>query len=447
MKKIIALFLLLIPALCRAQVTNLAHGGTNQTSWTANRCVHVNSLKTALEITSADCVVITVNGGSPLASVNLNATTPAAPANGFNTHYQESSGSVSSHLLTTDIGSTTFGGNSDITWTFNDSGASSPTVAFTVGAIDLTAAGTNKNITLTPSGTGTVVIPGAAADSIIKASIGPAAASFSSTPQTSLGSAQTTSQVLNGNGTVNTAFQAINESSTNKDSYGAAGMAYATNAAGQNKSFNLGGYFEAYAAGEGGISANDAIYAYSAASAGDAVQVAAVDASTSVTGGNGSSTYAVIAVANHSITVGTEIIGVDARANSSNLGGTSIITGIRADAYVTGTSTRSPIGGWFNANKTSNTTSASLKGINIAPNTKTTGTVTTNYGLYVDSQTVGATNYSIYTNGTALANFGGAVNAVSGFEANGTAGVTVSGTTCTITAITGGIITAATCTP
>lgn len=43
------------------------------------------------------------------------------------------------------------------------------------------------------------------------------------------------------------------------------------------------------------------------------------------------------------------------------------------------------------------------------PNERSAGTVTNNYGLYVDTQTAGSSNYSIYTAGTAPAQFGGPV--------------------------------------
>jgi len=49
------------------------------------------------------------------------------------------------------------------------------------------------------------------------------------------------------------------------------------------------------------------------------------------------------------------------------------------------------------------------------PNDRSTGTVTNNYGLFVDTQTVGTNNYSVYTAGTAPAKFGGPV--ISGLNA------------------------------
>ena len=54
----------------------------------------------------------------------------------------------------------TFGNNAAFTWTFNDDGGTSPTLAFSVGGVTLTAAGANQDITLTPSGTGHTVLNG-----------------------------------------------------------------------------------------------------------------------------------------------------------------------------------------------------------------------------------------------------------------------------------------------
>ncbi len=100
-------------------------------------------------------------GGSATTDANFSNTNPSAPANGFNVRWQldtvPTPDDVSAHLLTTDIGSTTFGSGSALTWTFNDDGATSPSLGFSLGGITLTAAGTNKNITLSPSGTGIVI--------------------------------------------------------------------------------------------------------------------------------------------------------------------------------------------------------------------------------------------------------------------------------------------------
>lgn len=66
-------------------------------------------------------------------------------------------------------------------------------------------------------------------------------------------------------------------------------------------------------------------------------------------------------------------------------------------------------------------TMASGYGIYVAPGTKGAGsTITTQYGVYIDTQALGATNYAIYTNGTAPARFGGATTTV-GLATFGTA--------------------------
>ena len=107
---------------------------------------------------------VTVNGVALAESTgDFDDADPAAPANGVNVKWQinatPSPDSVSAYLDTTAVGTTTFGAGSDFTWSFNDAGASSPTLAFASGAIALTAQGTNKSITLTPSGSGDI-LPG-----------------------------------------------------------------------------------------------------------------------------------------------------------------------------------------------------------------------------------------------------------------------------------------------
>ena len=60
----------------------------------------------------------------------------------------------------TSFGNLTFGNNAAFTWTFNDDGGTSPTVAFAAGGVTLTAAGANQDITLTPSGAGYTLLNG-----------------------------------------------------------------------------------------------------------------------------------------------------------------------------------------------------------------------------------------------------------------------------------------------
>jgi hypothetical protein len=109
-------------------------------------------------------------GGGDAVSVNSAAATdanlsnsdPAAPANGFNVRWQINTGAspdnISAHLLTTDIGTTTFGSGSAFTWSFNDNAGTSPTIAFNGnGAVTITPGGTNQNLNLSGSGTGIVI--------------------------------------------------------------------------------------------------------------------------------------------------------------------------------------------------------------------------------------------------------------------------------------------------
>lgn len=78
-------------------------------------------------------VGILING-SPAAVIDLDDATPAAPANGFNVKWQRAGTDVSAHLLTTDIGSTTFGAGSGFAWTFN-AGATDPVLTFASAAV------------------------------------------------------------------------------------------------------------------------------------------------------------------------------------------------------------------------------------------------------------------------------------------------------------------------
>lgn len=73
---------------------------------------------------------------------------------------------------------------------------------------------------------------------------------------------------------------------------------------------------------------------------------------------------------------------------------------------------------------------------------------TNNYGLYIQGNGAGSTNYSIYNNSTALSYYAGSINAVGGYQYNGTAGLT---TTCSggqflqNQKVQGGITTLGTC--
>ncbi|HEV2245830.1 MAG TPA: hypothetical protein VGW37_04175 [Terriglobia bacterium] len=70
-------------------------------------------------------------------------------------------------------------------------------------------------------------------------------------------------------------------------------------------------------------------------------------------------------------------------------------------------------------------TVTSMAALQAGPNVRTAGTVTTNYGLLVNPQTAGLTNYAIYTAGTAPSLFGGNVTVSGGTITGGTAGLTL----------------------
>lgn len=117
-----------------------ARGGSNQTSWTASRCVRVNDAGTALESASGDCG--TGGGGGDNISVNGTAATdadfddatPAAPANKFNVKWQKdalSPTNISAYFDPTLMGTTTLGANADFTWTFDSAGTTNPSLAWT----------------------------------------------------------------------------------------------------------------------------------------------------------------------------------------------------------------------------------------------------------------------------------------------------------------------------
>lgn len=86
---------------------------------------------------------LSVNG-TAATDADFDNATPAAPANGFNIRWQKDTSTpnnISGHILTTDIGSTTFGGGSSFTWTFDGGGTpsqitfSSATVNVAVGTL------------------------------------------------------------------------------------------------------------------------------------------------------------------------------------------------------------------------------------------------------------------------------------------------------------------------
>lgn len=105
-------------------------------------------------------------------------------------------------------------------------------------------------------------------------------------------------------------------------------------------------------------------------------------------------------------------IGIWGVAAAENASGTKpFVLGMEGDAYheTSGTvTTLAGVAGYAAMSGTSGTVTK-MASFYAYPNAKTAGTVTTNYGLYVESQTAGSSNYSVFTAGTAPAQFGGAV--------------------------------------
>lgn len=78
------------PNITLSGTVDLAHGGTNQTSWTASRCVQVNSGGTALEVAAAACgtgggTVTGVTATAPIASSG--GTAPVISASGTSSQW------------------------------------------------------------------------------------------------------------------------------------------------------------------------------------------------------------------------------------------------------------------------------------------------------------------------------------------------------------------------
>jgi hypothetical protein len=110
-------------------------------------------------------------------------------------------------------------------------------------------------------------------------------------------------------------------------------------------------------------------------------------------------------------------IGVWAVAASEHTSGTKpFVAGLEGDAYHESTGTVTILTGVAGyAEMSGGGTVSQLASLYAYENSRSSGTVTNNYGLYVDNQTAGTSNYSIYTAGTAPAQFGGPV--ISGLKA------------------------------
>jgi hypothetical protein len=105
-------------------------------------------------------------------------------------------------------------------------------------------------------------------------------------------------------------------------------------------------------------------------------------------------------------------IGVWGAAAAEHTSGTKpFISGIEGDAYHEAAGTVTLLAGvaGYAAMSGTNGTVSKMAGFYAYPNDRSAGTVTNNYGLYIDAQTAGTNNYSIFTAGTAPAQFGGPV--------------------------------------
>ncbi len=103
------------------------------------------------------------------------------------------------------------------------------------------------------------------------------------------------------------------------------------------------------------------------------------------------------------------VYGVSASEHTSS--SKAYVEGVEGDAYhQTAGSLDYLIGVAAYANMSgAGGTVGKMMGLYAFPNDRSAGTVTNNYGLYVDTQTAGTNNYAIYTAGTAPAQFGGPV--------------------------------------
>ena len=111
----------------------------------------------------------------------------------------------------------------------------------------------------------------------------------------------------------------------------------------------------------------------------------------------------------NSLGVQVGVAGLGVGRNTS--GAKPLVEGVEGQAYhdAAGTVTLlAGVSGYASMSGASGTVTK-MTSLYAYPNDKSAGTVTNNYGLYVDAQTAGTSNYSVFTAGTAPAQFGGAV--------------------------------------
>jgi hypothetical protein len=444
----------------------LATGGTNQTSWTSSRCVQVNSGGTALESAAAACGSggsgdnISVNG-TAATDADFDDSTPAAPANAINVKWQKDASTptnISAYWLSTAVGVTIFGSGSAFTWSFDDDAATSPSIGFSAGGITLTATGTNQNVTLTPSGTGV----GKVASNTIETQNNKNAASGYAglTAGTKLTASQgqevwgvsdlTDYSTTSGSGS--TALKATITSPSSNDVLTWNGSNWINQAASGGSNHNL--LSSTHADSDAGsavlgdiISVNStphwqrvagnttgtkkfltqtgtgsasALPAWGTIADADIPNTIARTASPTLTG-----TVTVNGVVNQSTSnSGTgDLIGVMTAATSTHTSGSQeTVVGVSGNAAHDGaggaTTTLAGVGGYAEIDAG---TASNLMSLVAYSNGSYGGTATNNYGLFVQAQTAGTTNYAIFTQGTAPSKFGGAVDAVGGFKVNSAA--------------------------
>ncbi|MBI1941544.1 MAG: hypothetical protein HYS33_08575, partial [Acidobacteria bacterium] len=113
-------------------------------------------------------------------------------------------------------------------------------------------------------------------------------------------------------------------------------------------------------------------------------------------------------IATHTAGARNAVLGASAEGYNYSTGDVSFLVGLQGFAW----------------QQTAGATVSNMYALLAGPNLRTAGTVNNNYGLYVDNQTAGTNNWAIFTEGTALSHFGGAVNSASGFRVAGAAAST-----------------------
>ncbi len=118
------------------------------------------------------------------------------------------------------------------------------------GAVSISAGGTNQNITLTPSGTGSFIVPGASGDDKLLIQLGPSPSAFGADAQGYVNAAATYAAALNAPSVRKHAFLGVNENNSTTNQNGVYGLSVATHTSGTKLSVNgTGG--DAYSKGAG----------------------------------------------------------------------------------------------------------------------------------------------------------------------------------------------------